>query len=393
MELTAPGDPRHFPDRTRQPAGSVVRDAAVQPGVTRFEKKIGHLLLRYRVANLHRGDRRFLVEFRGRKCGPVDAVFSDSSASHHDEVASVRSLDGRVHVADLLRENAARAAEDERFTRVPVIENDGSVHRRNAALVPAMLDTSAHSVEHPLWMKKPRRKLFVVIGRGKTEDVRVEDELGSDACARGVSIDADDSGQRPAIGVEGGWAVVRLDLTDKIPVVVELDNPRVIVKNGDKPVHLPADFFCCSFDARVKKAVNDLGFPVLRIGDLPAEDFVFAVFGPCLGNCLQLRVCRFRLEAETPAFLDDLRPPVICLNGFHLLQVKGEDAFRAYPQQFLIRDIQVVVAHEGLVSAFHFGNIEPRRIVRVPLVLAGDFPPLNQFIGQQTGGDSLRVLA
>ena len=80
-----------------------------------------------------------------------------------------------------------------------------------------------------------------VIRRGKAQHVSVEEETTALASPEGVAVDAHDAGHSAAIGVEGRGGIVRFDLHDQVPLVVELDHAGVVIEHRDQPVDLPAD--------------------------------------------------------------------------------------------------------------------------------------------------------
>ena len=131
------------------------------------------------------------------------------------------------------------AAVDQRLAGEALVEDDRAVDGRDAALVAAVLDPLDHPFEDPPRMEQPRRQRLVVEGRGEAEDVGVEDQLRAATGAEGVAVDADDAGQRAAVGIEGGGRVVGLDLEDQGPVVGEADHPGVVLEDREAEVPLP----------------------------------------------------------------------------------------------------------------------------------------------------------
>ena len=131
------------------------------------------------------------------------------------------------------------AAVDQRLSEVAVVEDEAAVDRGDAALVPAVLHPFPDPLIDPPRVEQPLRQGFVVVGRRKTEDVRVEDELRPLSAPEGIPVDADDARERPAVGVEGRGGVVGLHLEDEVPVVVESDDPGIVVENGEAPVVRP----------------------------------------------------------------------------------------------------------------------------------------------------------
>jgi hypothetical protein len=94
------------------------------------------------------------------------------------------------------------AAIDERFSQVALVEDEAAVHRGDAALVPAVFHPFPDPLIDPPRVEDPLRQGFVVVGRRKTKDIRVENELRSLSAAEGVPVDADDPRKRPSVGVQ-----------------------------------------------------------------------------------------------------------------------------------------------------------------------------------------------
>ena len=79
----------------------------------------------------------------------MDAVLTDPSAAHHDIVArSDPLLVARLAVYEG-RHNTACPAIDEGFAQKAVVEYEGAVDSRNAALVAAVLDAFPYAVKDP----------------------------------------------------------------------------------------------------------------------------------------------------------------------------------------------------------------------------------------------------
>ena len=66
-----------------------------------------------------------------------------------------------------------------------------------------MLNALPDTLEDPDRMEDLGREVFCIGRVGETENIGVEDELRTDACAEGVAVDADDPGQRAAVWVKG----------------------------------------------------------------------------------------------------------------------------------------------------------------------------------------------
>ena len=137
---------------------------------------------------------------------------------------------------DLGRHEPGRAAEHQRLAGEALVEDQGAVHRRDAALVAAVLDPFHDPFVDPARVQQARRQRLVVERVGEAEDVGIEDQLGPHAGAERVAVDADDAGQRPAVGIQGRRGVVGLDLEDQRPVVVEADDAGVVLEDREAEI-------------------------------------------------------------------------------------------------------------------------------------------------------------
>ena len=223
MDIGAAGGAGHLPHARRQAPGAVVGDAGVEAQVAGFEQKIGHLLLRNRVANLHGRRGGPFVQFLGRERRAVNAVLADASAAHDNQVAGPRALFVAGLPGDGAGNDAAGTAEHERFAKEPFMKHDGAVDVGNAALVAAVLDAPVHAAQDPPRMEQAGRNFAVKPGRGETEHVGVENAPAPHARAQNVAIDAHDARDRAAVGVERRRTVVGLAFQREVVVVVEPD--------------------------------------------------------------------------------------------------------------------------------------------------------------------------
>ncbi len=194
MHFESTGILGHLPHRGRQSAGAVVGDGTVQAPVPGNGQQVEHPPLGDRIANLHRGYRRsFMKLFRGEG-GAVNAVLADAPSDHDDMIADLGLLFVARTVAHPCRHEGGGSTVHQRLAGEPLIENDGAVDRGNAALVAAMLDPFDDSFEDSSGVEQPRRQGLVVKGRGKAEDVGVENQPGAKAGAEGIAVHADDAG-------------------------------------------------------------------------------------------------------------------------------------------------------------------------------------------------------
>ena len=123
----------HLADGGTEPAGAAVGDRREQAAVAGLQDHVLHLLLGDGVADLHRpaADRfRFVREFEAGERRAVNAVAAGPAADRDDQVAGLHLLERLVR-----RDDADRAAEDERVRQIAIVEEDRAVDRGNAHAV------------------------------------------------------------------------------------------------------------------------------------------------------------------------------------------------------------------------------------------------------------------
>jgi len=81
-------------------------------------------------------------------------------------------------------------------------------------------------------MEDPWGEGFIIIGRGKTEDVGIEDELGPPTRAEGVPIYTYDARQSAAVRIQGRRRIVGLHFEDEVVVFRKFDHAGVVGKDG-----------------------------------------------------------------------------------------------------------------------------------------------------------------
>ena len=123
--------------------------------------------------------------------------------------------------------------------------------------------------------------------------------------AEGVAIDADDSGDRAAVRIEGRRRIVGLDLDHQMLPVVEGHDAGVVVKDRDEPrlaftLDRPAlDLTGGSLEVAPEQRLDGFGLRAgLAIVDRGIEDLVLAVLAPGLGQALELDVGGCRPEPQ-----------------------------------------------------------------------------------------------
>ena len=239
---------------------------------------------------------------------------------------------------------------------------------------------------------------FIKKRRGKAEDVDVADELGAHAGAKGVTVHADDAGERAAVRVQGRGAVVGLDLEDQAPLVVEANDPGVVLEDRQAPVagsHLGADGLGGGADVGIKQAVDGGGLAADRVfvGDVAAKDLVLAVLGPGLGQHLELDVGDPGRPAQGLPRGRDLGPGKVGADDLHLIQGQGQHALLADPHKVSVGDVQVHLGNPHRAFARYLGGKGLDAAGRSELLVVHDGEALDQFIGQELGGDGLHLLA
>ena len=248
----------------------------------------------------------------------------------------------------------------------------------------------------PPRVEDPLRQGFVIVGRCETKDVRVEDELRSLSAAEGVPVDADDAGQRPAVRIQRRGRVVGLHLEDKVPVVVEADDSRIVGKNGEAPVvctHSLPDFAGRPLDAAAEKGIDFGDAPLaVVIGDPGVEDLVLAVFRPGLGEAFQLRVGHPGPQTDLFAPGEDGVVFQVVPEDPHLLQGQGEDPLLADPDERLIGAVEVDLLRSDALFSDDTRHIGLDRLSRGPGAAIDDLMTLDQIVGEEFGGDPLRIV-
>src|SRR2546423_14025313 len=84
-------------------------------------------------------------------------------------------------------------------------------------------------------MKQPIRKCVGVAWIRKTEYIRIENGLGSQAATQNIASHANDAGESTPVRIQRGGAVVGLYFDADCVLVIERDNSRVIREDGKKP--------------------------------------------------------------------------------------------------------------------------------------------------------------
>ncbi len=84
------------------------------------------------------------------KGGPVDAVFADPSADHHNQITDSGLLVLGWLTTHQGGHKAHGAAKDQGFAGKTLVKNQRAVNRGNPAFVAAVLNPQAHPFKNPL---------------------------------------------------------------------------------------------------------------------------------------------------------------------------------------------------------------------------------------------------
>ena len=280
---------RHLPERRRQAAGAIVGNGAVQAQVARLQQKVGHLLLRDGIADLHRRPGRGLVQRQRREGGAVNAVAPDAPAHHHRAVAGARLGLPRGGTVQVRGQDAAGAAEHQRFAHETLVEQHRTGHRRDAGLVAAVDDAAMHALQHRTRRQQAARHVAQA-RRCEAQHVGVENGTRTAPGADDVAVDADDTGDGAAVRIERGRRVVGLRLEAQQRFGVELDDPGIVVEHRTQEAVAWIDLAGGGADTAVEQGADGLDPAVLAVFDGGVEDLVLAVLGPGLGEHLQLDI-------------------------------------------------------------------------------------------------------
>ena len=152
-------------------------------------------------------------------------------ADGHDPVAGLDRL-GR-HPP---RQDADRAAEDERVGQVSRVDRQGAVDRGDAHAVAVVAHPGDDALEHPPGVQDPGRDRFgLEVGPGHAEHVGIADRPGAQPSAQRIADDAAQARVRPPVGIDRGRVVMRLDLEADVVLLIEADDARVVAEDTDQP--------------------------------------------------------------------------------------------------------------------------------------------------------------
>ena len=326
------------------------------------------------------------MQFLGREGRAVNSVLSDAAPRHHDAIARQDLLCVTALSVDSGRHDSTGAAIHEGLPEVTLVKYQASVHRRDAAFVPAVFHPFPDPFVDPPRVENPLRQGFFIVGRGEAEDIRVEDQLGPHAAAERVSVHADDTGKSAAVRIERRRGVVGFHLEDEVPVFVEADDSRIVDENGEAPVgdaHSLPDQPGRTLDVCGEERVDFPGqaFAVI-VGDPGVEDLVLAVLRPGLGEAFEFRVGDFCPQTDLFPAGKDIFVFQIVPEDLHLLQRQREDPLLADPDEFIIGTVQVDLLCVRTILSGDKGDVGPDSVCRIPGFPVQDIVTLDEIVGE-----------
>ena len=189
----------------------------------------------------------------------MNAVFADAAAGHDDQVAGFDFFLMRWFSVDARGHDAGGAAINQRFAQESFVKNNAAVDRGNAAFVSAVFHAFAHAFVNAARMKNARRQFLFMKRRGKAEDIGIENQFCAQAGAERIAVDADNAGERSAVGIKGGRRIMRFHFENQIVIIVEFDYSGIIHKHGKAEIFFAfgfADFCRGTFDIGFEKRIN-----------------------------------------------------------------------------------------------------------------------------------------
>ena len=253
-------------------------------------------------------------------------------------------------------QQAHGAYEHQGFAHVPGVEREKPPGGRNPALVPAVFHPLPDPFEDHLGMQHglPASRQTVVLDSlviwvSEAEPVRVDDESGPHAGSQGVAVHAHNPGDRPAVGIQRGRAVVRLHLVADAPVLVQPYHAGIVPEDGQAPV-LAAQ----PFPDLLRRPLDVGSVKAVDLVDAGGEDVVLAVFGPRLRDGLEFHIGGVSSES-VEVVPDDLQGGYVQGQGpatdFPAVLDPVRDSLSAQPGEFFVVHVQAdrvdpLVRHE-----------------------------------------------
>jgi len=144
---------------------------------------------------------------------------------------------------------------------------------------------------------------------------------------------------------------VGLNLEHKGVIIIEADNTRIVLEYRQAVIPVSqvlAHLFRRTLDAGLEQGVNLFVVTVfIMIINGRGKDFMFAVFRPGLGQCLQLHVRGIFREPKFPSFPANPGLTIIFLDNLHLFERKGQNPFPAYRHKLFIGYIEINLPDHG----------------------------------------------
>ncbi|OPY05270.1 MAG: hypothetical protein A4E66_02463 [Syntrophus sp. PtaB.Bin001] len=234
-------------------------------------------------------------------------------------------------------------------------------------------------------MEDAWRQRLVMEGRGKAENIRVENEFCTFSRPEGVSVHAHDSRQGAAVRIERGRRVVGLHLENQIIFIIEFNDSCIIDKDRKAPVLRPQlfpDGICRSLDATLEQGIDDPGVALfVLVCNKTAEYLVLAVLRPSLGQTFQFDIgnsfAHSYLAAPAP-YISILK---ITPDQPHFLYRQCQNPTAAYFLQANIIIGQINIFGPGRTSYDDLGHIRINNLTRLPGPAVENFKSLNEIIG------------
>ena len=387
----------HFAHGGGKTAGAVVGDGVVQAQVTGAHDEVVHLALGDGVADLHGRGRGTFVQFLGGEGGAVDAVLADAAAGHDDDVAHFGLLFPALAAVDVGGDHTHGAAVDQGLAQVAFIEDQGAVDGGDAGLVAAVFHAFAHAFQHAAGMQQARGQFLVIEGGGEAEHVGVADQFRAHAGAHGVTVDAHDTGEGAAVGVQGGGAVVGLHLDAGVVAVDEGDDAGVVLEHGLAVVVVAqalADGGRGVTDAGLVQVVDlfALAGLLVLVMDAGGEDLVLAVFGPGLGQHFHFHVGGVGGQTGGLAAGLFVRGGELVADAVQLAQGQGPGVVAAgFLQGLVVHAGQGHHVHGVVGFAGDLGGLGFEAGLGLPFFGALDAEALDQGVAEQVAGQGLHL--
>ncbi len=241
----------------------------------------------------------------------MNTVSSRPAPDHDDNVAALLMLEALVfiHQADI-------TAVHQWISKVPLVEINSTVDRRDAHPVAVITNAGNHTLHNPSRMKHALGYFFEFFIRWpETENIGVGYGFSAESRAHRVANNSADSCCRSAVRVQCRWMIVRFHLETHRACFVELYHAGVVVKDRDTPGLV--QFFCCPKDGLLEQIIEVNLLAVDTHINRALERLMDTVLAPGLGEHFQLDVGRLPAEVAVMLLyglhLDEIEEKVFCL--------------------------------------------------------------------------------